>query len=57
VSGVFRDVDGADQVAVTIDDDPAMDDFLWQGRYLFFYPEEIEPLDVTEPVQDRGGAR
>jgi hypothetical protein len=56
VSGVFRDVDGADQVAVTIDDDPAVDDFLWQGRYLFFYPEEIEPLDVTEPAH-RGGAR
>jgi hypothetical protein len=37
-------------VAVTIDDDPAADDFIWQGRYLFFFPEEIEPLDVTGPL-------
>jgi hypothetical protein len=50
VAGVFRDVDGSTQVAVTIDDDPAADDFIWQGRYLFFFPEEIEPLDVTGPL-------
>ena len=47
VAGIFRDVDGATQVAVTIDDDPAMADFLWQGRYLFFFPEEIEPVEET----------
>ena len=51
VAGVFRDVDGATQVAVTIDDDPAMDDFIWQGRYLFFFPDEIEPLDDAEILQ------
>jgi hypothetical protein len=44
VAGVFRDVDGTMQVGVTIDDDPAMDDFIWQGRYLFFHPDEVEPL-------------
>ncbi len=44
VAGVFTDVDGNDHVAVTIDDDPAAEELLWQGRYLFFHPDEIEPL-------------
>ncbi len=42
VAGVFRDVDGTVQVAVVLDDDPARDELLWQGRYLFFHPDEIE---------------
>jgi hypothetical protein len=45
VSGVFKDVDGNDHVAVTIDDDPATEALMWQGRYLFFHPDEIEPLE------------
>ena len=45
VSGVFKDVDGNEHVAVTIDDDPATDELTWQGRYLFFHPDEIEPLE------------
>ncbi len=53
VAGVFRDVDGATQVAVTIDDDPAMGDFVWQGRYLFFFPDEIEPLAIAETFDER----
>lgn len=44
VAGVFRDVDGTEQVAVTIDDDPATAELQWQGRYLFFHPDEVEPL-------------
>ncbi|HEX3981037.1 MAG TPA: hypothetical protein VHW93_07430, partial [Acidimicrobiales bacterium] len=49
VAGVFSDVDGTVQVAVTIDDDPATADLVWQGRYLFFLPDEVEPLtDRTE---------
>jgi len=44
VAGVFEDVDGGVQVAVTVDDDPATDALAWQGRYLFFHPEEVEPL-------------
>ena len=42
VKGVFNDLDGDRHVAVTIDDDPAADLFDWQGRYLFFHPDEIE---------------
>ncbi|HXH56623.1 hypothetical protein [Iamia sp.] len=42
VAGVFNDVDGTQQVAVTVDDDPATEALSWQGRYLFFFPDEIE---------------
>jgi hypothetical protein len=42
VSGIFNDVDGDVLVAVTLDDDPAAEAFTWQGRYLFFHPDEIE---------------
>jgi hypothetical protein len=45
VSAVFFDVDGATHVAVVIDDDPAADLHEWYGRYLYFAPDEIEPLD------------
>jgi hypothetical protein len=44
VAGVFRDVDGGEHVAVSLDDDPASEMFEWQGRYLFFAPDEIEVL-------------
>jgi len=45
VAGVFRDVDGGDHLAVTLDDDPANDMHEWQGRYRYFRPEEVEVLD------------
>jgi hypothetical protein len=43
VAGVFTDVDGDQHVAVTVDDDPATLELLWQGRFLFFHPDEVEP--------------
>ncbi len=43
VAGVFTDVDGDQHVAVTVDDDPATEALSWQGRYLFFHPDEVEP--------------
>ena len=43
VAGVFTSVDGDQHVAVTIDDDPATEELAWQGRYLFFHPDEVEP--------------
>jgi len=48
VAGVFKDVDGSEQVAVTIDDDPASAELVWQGRYLFFHPDEVEPITGTD---------
>jgi hypothetical protein len=44
VAGVFTDVDGDQHVAVTVDDDPATEELTWQGRYLFFHVDEVEPL-------------
>jgi hypothetical protein len=44
VAGVFSDVDGDQHVAVTVDDDPATEALSWQGRFLFFHPDEVEPL-------------
>ncbi len=44
VAGVFTDVDGDQHVAVTVNDDPATEELSWQGRYLFFHPDEVEPL-------------
>jgi hypothetical protein len=44
VKGVFNDVDGDQHVAVALDDDPASDMLEWQGRFLYFHPDEIEIL-------------
>lgn len=44
VAGVFMDVDGSQHVAVTVDDDPATEELNWQGRYLFFHPDEVVPI-------------
>ena len=48
VAGVFSDAEGEQHLAVTVDDDPATEELAWQGRYLFFHPDEVEPR--------RGGA-
>jgi hypothetical protein len=45
VAGVHEDVDDRRYVAVTVDDDPASDVHDWYGRYWYFAPEEIEPLE------------
>jgi hypothetical protein len=49
VAGVFKDVDGSQHVAVTIDDDPATEELNWQGRYLFFHPDEVDPVPDRDP--------
>ncbi len=45
VKGVFNDVDGDQHVAVTLDDDPGSDILEWQGRFLYFHPDEIQVLE------------
>ena len=45
VTGVFRDAEGEVHLAVTVDDDPANEELSWQGRYLFFRPDEVEPRE------------
>ncbi len=44
VAGVFSDLEGEQHVAVTVDDDPATEALQWQGRFLFFHPDEVVPL-------------
>jgi len=46
---VHEDVDGGVHVGVVVEDDPAADLHEWYGRYLYFAPEEIEPLDGAHP--------
>jgi hypothetical protein len=46
VTAVYFDVDGQTHVAVVLLDDPAADLHEWYGRYLYFSPEEIQPLDA-----------
>ncbi|KAA8957931.1 hypothetical protein [Mycobacterium sp.] len=45
VTSVHEDVDGNQHVGVVVDDDPAADLHDWYGRYLYFAPDEVEPLD------------
>ncbi|WP_280233348.1 hypothetical protein [Nocardia cyriacigeorgica] len=45
VASVHEDVDGQVHIAVVVDDDPAAELHEWYGRYLYFAPDEVEPLD------------
>jgi hypothetical protein len=44
VEAVIEDVDGGVHLAVTPQDDPAAELHRWHGRYLYFAPDEVEPL-------------
>jgi hypothetical protein len=48
VEAVLNDVDGQVHVAVTPDDDPAADLQRSHGRFLYFAPDEIEPIGQEE---------
>ncbi|GAB2998916.1 hypothetical protein H7J11_25375 [Mycobacterium bourgelatii] len=48
VTSVHEDVEGNKHVAVVVDDDPAADLHDWYGRYLYFSPDEVEPLETTQ---------
>ncbi|BBZ44987.1 hypothetical protein [Mycobacterium parmense] len=45
VTSVHEDVEGDKHVGVVVDDDPAADLHDWYGRYLYFSPDEVEPLE------------
>jgi hypothetical protein len=54
VEAVFFDVDGQQHLGVTPDDDAELAEIArWQGRFLYFAPDEVEPL----PALSREGAR
>jgi hypothetical protein len=46
VTSVHEDAEGNKHVAVVVDDDPAADLHDWYGRYLYFSPDELEPLET-----------
>jgi hypothetical protein len=46
VTSVHEDVDGKQHVGVVVEDDPAADLHEWYGRYLYFSPDEVEPLEA-----------
>jgi hypothetical protein len=54
VQAVFTDVDGNVHLAVTPDGDPAADLQQAHGRFLYFAPDEIEPIQLSaneaEPI-------
>jgi hypothetical protein len=51
VAAVFHDVDGSVHLAVTLDDDPAAELHSWYGRFHYFRPDELEPLEALEPLE------
>jgi hypothetical protein len=50
VEAVFFDVDGQQHLGVTPDDDEELAEIQrWHGRYLYFAPDEVEP--IPEPAR------
>ncbi|MEV8527452.1 hypothetical protein AB0451_25415 [Streptomyces sp. NPDC052000] len=47
VAAVLHDVDGSTHLAVTLDDDPAAELNSWYGRFHYFRPDELEPLEAA----------
>jgi len=50
-------VDGSVHLAVTLDDDPAAELHSWYGRFHYFRPDELEPLQPTHSDTPRTGGR
>lgn len=49
VEAVFFDVDGERHLGVILDDDAELAELQrWHGRYLYFAPDEVEPLPSAE---------
>ncbi|MDQ3628959.1 MAG: hypothetical protein M3419_09155 [Actinomycetota bacterium] len=57
VTAVHSDVDGETHVAVVLVDDPAADLHDWYGRYLYFAPDELEPIPGSGSSSARPGTR
>jgi hypothetical protein len=45
VEAVLVDVDDKHHLAVTLEDDPGADLDRWYGRFRYFSPLEVDPLD------------
>jgi hypothetical protein len=53
VVSVHEDVDGQRYVGVIVEDDPAVELPDSYGRYLYFAPDEVEPLESEQVSQER----
>jgi hypothetical protein len=53
VTSVHEDVEGNKHVGVVVDDDPAAELHDWYGRYLYFSPDEVEPLQSQHSTNKR----
>jgi len=53
VTSVHEDVDGDQYVGVIVEDDPDVEMPDSYGRYLYFAPDEVEPLDARVVSPDR----
>ena len=53
VTSVHEDVDGQQYVGVIVEDDPDVEMPESYGRYLYFAPDEVEPLDARVVSPDR----
>ncbi|MCB0949144.1 MAG: hypothetical protein KDB44_07675 [Mycobacterium sp.] len=53
VTSVHETVDGQTHVGVVIEDDPAADLHQWYGRYLYFAPDEVEPIETGDLSPER----
>ncbi len=53
VTSVHETVDGETHIGVVIEDDPAADLHEWYGRYLYFAPDEVEPLETQDHSPER----
>jgi hypothetical protein len=54
VQAVLHDVDGEVHLAVSPDDDPAAELQRNHGRFLYFSPDEIEPIEPAGPIGEPG---
>jgi hypothetical protein len=53
VTSVHEDVEGNKHVGVVVEDDPAAELHDWYGRYLYFSPDEVEPLEALHNTPER----
>ncbi|OMC33246.1 hypothetical protein A5739_07720 [Mycobacterium colombiense] len=53
VTSVHEDVEGNKHVGVVVDEDPAAELHDWYGRYLYFSPDEVEPLQSQHSTNKR----
>ncbi|MER6831404.1 hypothetical protein ABT352_35805 [Streptosporangium sp. NPDC000563] len=56
VEAVLLDLDGAHHLAVTLEEDPGADLHRSHGRFLYFAPDEVEPLTDGSPTGPATGS-